>query len=56
AGWLLRDGVQFHWNNQGYADFEAFLAALSRDKRKKIRQERRKVADAGVQVRALDAG
>ncbi|MEN3031538.1 GNAT family N-acetyltransferase [Chromobacterium amazonense] len=56
AGWLLRDGVQFHWNNQGYADFEAFLASLSRDKRKKIRQERRKVADAGVQVRALDAG
>ena len=47
-GLLERSGVQFHWRNAGYADFEAFLAALSHDKRKKIRQERRKVADAGV--------
>ncbi|UGA38510.1 GNAT family N-acetyltransferase [Chromobacterium haemolyticum] len=53
AGWLLREGVQFHWRNRGYADFDAFLATLSRDKRKKIRQERRKVAEAGVNVRAL---
>lgn len=50
AGWLMRHGVQFHWHNQGYADFEAFLATLSRDKRKKIRQERRKVQDVGVTV------
>jgi len=34
--------------NAGYADFEAFLAALSHDKRKKIRQERKRVAAAGV--------
>ncbi|WP_053077307.1 GNAT family N-acetyltransferase [Chromobacterium sp. LK11] len=53
AGWLLREGVQFHWRNRGYVDFDAFLATLSRDKRKKIRQERRKVAEAGVSVRAL---
>ena len=53
AGWLLREGVQFHWRNRGYADFDAFLATLSRDKRKKIRQERRKVAEAGIGVRVL---
>ncbi|WP_293761994.1 GNAT family N-acetyltransferase [uncultured Aquitalea sp.] len=53
AGWLVRHGVQFHWLNQGYADMDAFLASLTRDKRKKIRQERRKVADAGITVRAL---
>ncbi|WP_239690885.1 GNAT family N-acetyltransferase [Chromobacterium sphagni] len=53
AGWLLREGVQFHWNNHNYADFDAFLATLSRDKRKKIRQERRRVADAEVAVKAL---
>ena len=47
-GMLERSGVQFHWRNCGYATFEAFLAALSHDKRKKIRQERRRVADAGV--------
>ncbi len=48
AGLLLRQTVQFHWQNQGYADFDDFLATLRQDKRKKIRQERRKVADAGV--------
>lgn len=51
AGLMLRHNVQFHWTNAGYADFEAFLASLSHDKRKKIRQERRKVAQAGVQFR-----
>ena len=56
AGWLLRDGVQFHWRNRAYADFDDFLATLSRDKRKKIRQERRKVAEAEVAVRALSGG
>lgn len=48
AGLLLRRGVQFHWHNAGYASFEDFLAALSREKRKKIRQERRHVQEAGV--------
>jgi uncharacterized protein len=49
-GLLERSGVQFHWRNAGYATFDAFLAALSHDKRKKIRQERRKVTEAGVAV------
>jgi predicted N-acyltransferase len=48
AGLLQRQTVQFHWHNAGYADFDAFLAALQQEKRKKIRQERRKVADAGM--------
>jgi predicted N-acyltransferase len=51
AGLMLRHTVQFHWTNAGWADFDAFLASLSHDKRKKIRQERRKVADAGVSFR-----
>ncbi len=51
AGLMLRNTVQFHWTNAGYAHFDAFLASLSHDKRKKIRQERRKVADAGVSFR-----
>jgi len=53
AGLMRRSGVQFHWNNPGWSDFDAFLADLSQPKRKKIRAERRKVADAGVQVRML---
>jgi len=52
-GMLERSGVQFHWRNPGYASFEEFLAALSHDKRKKIRQERRRVADAGVTFERL---
>ncbi|MET3475211.1 GNAT family N-acetyltransferase [Variovorax atrisoli] len=51
AGLMLRNTVQFHWTNAQYADFDAFLSSLSHDKRKKIRQERRKVADAGVRFR-----
>lgn len=51
AGLMLRNTVQFHWTNAQYKDFDAFLASLSHDKRKKIRQERRKVADAGVSFR-----
>jgi predicted N-acyltransferase len=52
-GMLLRRTVQFHWRNEGYADFEAFLARLTHAKRKNIRQERRRVRDAGVSVRWL---
>ena len=67
AGWLLRQGVQFHWHNRGaapaggadaialpYADFADFLASLQRDKRKKIAQERRRVAEAGVHFETLE--
>jgi predicted N-acyltransferase len=56
ASMLARHTVQFHWENTplGYASFDDFLASLSQEKRKKIRQERRKVADAGVRFRALE--
>ena len=54
AGFLMRRTVQFHWKNEGYRDFEDFLARLSHARRKNIRQERRRVRDAGVSVRTLD--
>ncbi len=53
AGWLQRDGVQFRWENPGFGSFEEFLARLTHDKRKKIRQERRKVREAGVSIKRL---
>ncbi|WP_295960311.1 GNAT family N-acetyltransferase [Rhodoferax sp.] len=54
AGLMLRHTVQFHWTNKvdGYCDFDDFLASMAQDKRKKIRQERRKVADAGITFRS----
>ena len=48
ANWLQRNGVQFRWENENFKDFEDFLSKLSHDKRKKIRQERKKVANTGV--------
>jgi hypothetical protein len=53
-GTLLRRTVQFHWRNEGYGDFEAFLARLSHARRKNIRQERRRVSQAGVGLRWLE--
>ncbi len=50
AGLMLRHTVQFHWSGR-FDNFDAFLASLSQDKRKKIRQERRKVAEAGIRFR-----
>jgi uncharacterized protein len=47
-GMIPRTGLQFHWNNPGYRDFADFLAAFAHDKRKKVKQERRKLAEAGV--------
>ena len=51
AGYLQRDGIQFHWQWRGEPDFEALLANLTRDKRKHIRQERRRVQEAGIRFR-----
>jgi len=51
AGWMMREGVQFHWTRDEAApcpDFDAFIDTLQRHKRKNIRQERRRVAEAGI--------
>jgi predicted N-acyltransferase len=47
-GQMTRRAVQFHWFNRGYASFDDYLAALTQPKRKKVRAERRKVAEAGI--------
>jgi predicted N-acyltransferase len=48
AGYLLRTGQQFHWENRGYDSFDQFLGELSSAKRKNLRKERASVRDAGV--------
>ena len=52
AGLLLRQDMQFVWRNDGYATFEDFLAALSANRRKTIRRERREARE-GLDIRVL---
>jgi predicted N-acyltransferase len=52
ADWLIREGVQYHWANRGYATFDDFLADLSSRKRKAIRKERAG-AQAGLEIVGL---
>lgn len=52
-GLLRRTGCQFHWSNPGYRAFDDFLATLTAPKRKKIKQERRYVRDAGVTMEVV---
>ncbi len=49
--WLTRYGCQFHWFNQGYADFDDFLEGFASRKRKSLRRERRKVVDQGIAIK-----
>jgi predicted N-acyltransferase len=55
-GMMLRHGVQFHWINPGdnVTDFDAYLALMNHSKRKKIKQERRRVREAGITFRWLE--
>ena len=52
AGWLTRQGTQFHWLNRGYATFDDFLADLASRKRKAIRKERAAAVE-GLTIRHL---
>ncbi|MCU6454863.1 GNAT family N-acetyltransferase [Sphingomonas sp. A2-49] len=52
AGWLIREGTQFHWTNNGYGCFDDFLSALASRKRKAIRKERAAAVE-GLTIRHL---
>ncbi|KQN19562.1 hypothetical protein ASE86_13995 [Sphingomonas sp. Leaf33] len=52
AGWLIREGTQFHWTNRGYGSFDDFLADLASRKRKAIRKERAGAVE-GLTIRHL---
>ncbi len=51
---LTRTGIQYHWFNRDYGDFEEFLAAMISRKRKMVRRERRGVAAQGLSVDILE--
>lgn len=53
-GLLERTGCQYQWFNDGYADFEQFLATFSSRKRKNLRKERARVIEQGVEFQVLE--
>jgi predicted N-acyltransferase len=53
AGMMSRTSIQFHWQNAGYKCFDDFLSTMSHDKRKKVKQERRRVEEAGITFKRL---
>ncbi len=50
AGWLPRLGLQYHWINRDWTDFEAYLASMRHKRRKEVRREMRAVEEAGVAI------
>ena len=46
--WQHRQGLQYHWQNRGYRDFQDYLNALTSRKRKQFRKEREQVAAQGI--------
>ena len=50
AGFLQRVGQQFHWSNDGYRDFDDYLAALNSRKRKAVKKERREALAGGIEI------
>ncbi len=52
-GFLHRVGEQFHWLNEGYQEFDDFLAQLSSRKRRNIRKERRRAMQFGGRILML---
>ena len=55
AGYMERKGCQFHWKNRGYSSFDEFLAEFTSAKRKKVKRERRRIAEAGIEFEHLPA-
>jgi predicted N-acyltransferase len=47
---LQRSGVQYHWHNRGYNDFDDFLATMNSRKRKMVRKERADIIKQGLRV------
>jgi uncharacterized protein len=52
-GFAERRGVQFHWENPGYRDFDDFLSRMNSKKRNQLKRERREMRDRNVDIQAL---
>ncbi len=56
AGWLPRMGLQYHWVNRGYGDFEAYLGELRSKRRNQVRRELRSIAEQGIEIEVRVGG
>lgn len=52
-GLLARYGIQFHFQNRDYEDFEGFLKTMPSKRRTQLRRERRAVVEQGLEIRTL---
>uniref|UniRef100_M1CBJ1 GNAT family N-acetyltransferase n=3 Tax=Solanum tuberosum TaxID=4113 RepID=M1CBJ1_SOLTU len=52
-GFLQRTGMQYHWKNRNYKNFDEFLMDMKQSKRKNIRQERKKISAQNVTMKRL---
>ncbi|MBT2130210.1 GNAT family N-acetyltransferase [Aliiroseovarius lamellibrachiae] len=55
-GLLPRVGLQYHWENNNFRDFDGFLTSLTSRKRKAIRKERRSAQSFGGEIVSLTGG
>jgi predicted N-acyltransferase len=51
---MRRSGTQFHWFNRGYRSFDDYLTSFTSSKRKKLKRERRRVFEQGIEIEVLD--
>ena len=51
---LLRKGVQYHWHNHGYRDYQDFLDTMTSKKRKQIKRERKQVVENRIEIEVLN--
>ena len=51
---MMRVGCQYHWQNHSYGNFDDFLSGFTAEKRKKVKRERRRVQEAGVEIVVLE--
>src|SRR5690606_25063547 len=52
-GFHTRLGLQYHWHNAGYRDFDAYLDAFRSKRRNQVRRERREMAEQDVTLETL---
>ncbi len=50
---IIREDVQFRWNNPGYRDFQDYLSTFTSKNRKKLLRERRRIQEQGITVHRI---